>query len=667
MNSISLVSCKYLNMKKQKFNNKTPVSAHPEDQETYDILYSDPQNEEIHLTNKSQTQLTARMARWFYDHQYKQHIWSDGIYEILELNPQKTEANFYSFLEVIHPEDRHLKIQANEELKSTSKPIEISYRLLFNNGRIKWINEICNTNFDQSGQPLRSFGTIQDITKYKLTEEVFKQKEERINSLIEQFPLAVAICQNNKFKIINQAGKRIFRVTMLSHFIGKQLLDFVHPDSQSGFSKKLKSVNQGRQEPTFESILMRQDGESFDAEVTLIPTTFQGSATIQFVVNDITRQKETENSLHLSEEKFNYLSENLSAALWTIDLAGNITNTSPSMVNLLGYPSGEIVNMNISRFLTLESYAETFRRIVDRKTSIKDRGKPVRKKLILESITRNNTRKWLEIISYPVWDLNNNLSGFTGICRDVSERIKTENLLKANEARLNDLITTKDKFFSIIAHDLRIPFNGILGFLDLLDTRFEELDNSEKRTFIRLIAENAENTLTLLENLLEWSKSQTGKHSFQPVKQKLRPIIDAVVSNHTPALNLKNLALHVFVPDDLEIFADNRMLMTIFHNLISNAIKFSYSDGIIEIIAIPNNYEIEIIVSDIGIGMTKEISRTLFRIDDHFSTPGTLNEKGSGLGLILCKDFIEMHDGKIWVESQPDKGSRFIFTIPNRT
>lgn len=653
-------------MKKHKSNERIVSSDLQEDQGAYNSIYSDPHDEKTHLENSKQVHINAHMARWFYDHRYKQHIWSDGVYEILELNPQKTEADYYSFLEAIHPEDRHIRIRVNDELQETSKPIEITYRLLFKNERIKWINEICNTNFDQQGHPLRSFGTIQDITKYKLTEENFKRKEERINSLIEQFPLAVAICQNNKFTILNQSGKRIFRIDTHSDLIGKSIFDVVHPDSKSLFSEKLESVNQGLNESTFESRLIRQDGDSFDAEVTLIPTIFRGSATIQFIANDISRQKETENALRLTEEKFNYLSVNLSAVLWTIDLAGNITNISPAIVNLLGYQPSEVINLNISRFLTLESYAETFRRIVDRKAYFKDWGKPALNKQILESVTKNGSKKWIETISYPVLDLENNLTGFTGICRDISERMKTENLLKENEARLNDLIATKDKFFSIIAHDLRIPFNGILGFLDLLDNQYEEIEDSEKRKFIRLIAENAQNTLTLLENLLEWSKSQTGKHSFQPTNQKLKPIIDNVVGTLTPVLNLKNLALNSIVPDDLEIFADNRMLMTILHNLISNAIKYSYSEGTIEIIALPKNDEIEITVSDIGIGMSEEFSRTLFRIDEHFSTPGTSNEKGSGLGLILCKDFIEMHNGKIWVESKPEKGSRFIFTIPNR-
>lgn len=653
-------------MKKYISNNKIPRSDHQKDQETYDILYTDPHREEIHLTNKSREQITARMARWFYDYQNKQHIWSDGIYETLELDPQKNDADYYSFLEVIHPEDRHIKIQANDELKNTSKPIEISYRLLFSDGRIKWINEICNTNFDQHGHPLRSFGTIQDITKYKLTEEVFKRKEERINSLIGQFPLAVAICQDNKFTIINPSAKRTFRLVKPSNLIGKSILDVVHPVSQSLFSEKLESVIQGENVPTFECKLLRQDDESFDAEVTLIPTVFRGSTTIQFVANDISGQKETENSLRLSEEKFNFLSENLLAALWTIDLAGNITTVSPAITNLLGYQPGEIINFNISRFLTLESYAETFRRIVDRKTNFKGRRKPTLNKLILEAIAKNGSKKWIEVRSYPVWDLNNNLTGFTGICMDISERIKSENQLRKNEIRLNDLITTKDKFFSIIAHDLRIPFNGILGFLDLLENQYDEIDDSEKKQFIRLIDENARNTLTLLENLLEWSKSQTGKHSFQPVNQKLRPIIDTVVSTLSPTINLKNLILNVMVHDDLEIFADSRMLISIVQNLISNAIKYSYSEGVIDIAATSNNDEVEIMVSDIGVGMTKEFSRTLFKIEEHFSTPGTSNEKGSGLGLILCKDFIEMHNGKIWVESQPGKGSRFIFTLPNQ-
>jgi PAS domain S-box-containing protein len=352
--------------------------------------------------------------------------------------------------------------------------------------------------------------------------------------------------------------------------------------------------------------------------------------------------------------------------LWTIDLAGNVTSISPAIANLLGYKPEEVIGYNISRFLTLNSYASAFRMIVDRKVDIKDWGKPAVNKHVLESVTKNGSKKWIEIISYPVLDSNNNLTGFTGICRDVSERINTENLLREKENRLNDLINTKDKFFSIIAHDLRIPFNGILGFLDLLDNQFEEINDSEKRMFIKLIAENAQNTLALLENLLEWSKSQTGKHSFQPINQKLKPAIENVVNTLTPTLSLKKLAIGLNVADELEIYADSRMLTTIFHNLIGNAIKYSYEDGKIEIFASRKNSEIEMTISDGGIGMAKDVSRVLFKIDEHFSTPGTSNEKGSGLGLILCKDFIEMHNGKIWVESKPGRGSRFTFTIPDK-
>jgi PAS domain S-box-containing protein len=244
--------------------------------------------------------------------------------------------------------------------------------LSFSNGRIKWINEICNTNFDKDGKRLRSFGTLQDITKYKLDEENFKWKEERINSLIEQFPLPVAVCQNNKFKLINQAGKRVFRIETQSDLNGVSVFEVSHPDSKALFSEKLESVIKDKNELTFESKLIRLNGDSFDAEITLIPTTLQGSATIQLVVNDLTKLKNSENALRLSEENFNYLSVNLSAVLWTIDLAGNVTSISPAIANLLGYKPEEVIGYNISRFLTLNSYASAFRMIVDRKVDIKD-------------------------------------------------------------------------------------------------------------------------------------------------------------------------------------------------------------------------------------------------------------------------------------------------------
>lgn len=170
--------------------------------------------------------------------------------------------------------------------------------------------------------------------------------------------------------------------------------------------------------------------------------------------------------------------------------------------------------------------------------------------------------------------------------------------------------------------------------------------------------------MKLLENLLEWAKAQTGKISFQPIRQKLLPIVENVEKTLIPSLNLKSLRIIYSIPEHLEIFGDTNMLTTIFQNLMHNAIKYSYPDGVITIHAESKNNDIEIFVSDTGIGMSEEIKNKLFLIDEQASMAGTANEKGSGLGLILCKDFIERHKGLIWVESAQGKGCKFIFRIP---
>jgi len=513
----------------------------------YEIIYADPRDEEIHLNFLKRAQINAHMARWFLDHEYNQLLWSDGIFQTLEIDARKYGASFSNYLEVVHPEDRKIKIQAQEDLKINRKPLEINYRLLFNDGRIKWINEICSTDFDNEGNPIRSYGTIQDITKYKLAEENFKQKEGQFTRLIEDIPSLVAIIQNDRFELINHAGSLMLEETTQLQVKGMRIAKIIPLKSRKNFSKKMKSVKQGQFEMTFEEKMLRINGFEFDAEVKLIRTTHNGSPAIQMVVNDITSRKKAEDAQRTSEEKFKMLTVNLAE----------------------------------------------------------------------------------------------------------------------KENRLEELIETKNKFFSIIAHDLRSPFNSIIEFLEILLNQYEEFNDAERKNYLSLIEDDANRTLKLLDDLLEWSKVQTGAMPFQPQQQKLLPIIDYVSTNLDSVIYLKQLKLNYAIPDGFEIFADKKMLTTVFQNLISNAIKYSNPQGIITINAHFSNNQVEIIIADNGIGMSAETKNKLFRVNHQISAPGTANEKGSGLGLILCKDFIEKHNGKIWVESELGKGSSFIFTLPN--
>lgn len=234
----------------------------------------------------------------------------------------------------------------------------------------------------------------------------------------------------------------------------------------------------------------------------------------------------------------------------------------------------------------------------------------------------------------------------------------------STEEELRLLNATKDKFFSIIAHDLKNPFNSLLGFSDLLMNDFEQYDKEEIRRFIRIIHESSKHGFTLLENLLQWSRAQSGRIAFIPEKINLRDIIKGCVDLLQIPADKKEISIYQDIPNDIEIIGDLEMLSTVFRNLLSNAIKFTPERGRIKIRARNLPQRVEISIIDTGIGIPEEKIPDLFRIDKQVSTLGTNNEKGTGLGLILCKEFVDKHKGLIKVTSERKNGSEFKVILP---
>ncbi|MBA4408585.1 MAG: two-component regulator propeller domain-containing protein [Bacteroidota bacterium] len=253
---------------------------------------------------------------------------------------------------------------------------------------------------------------------------------------------------------------------------------------------------------------------------------------------------------------------------------------------------------------------------------------------------------------------------FSRVQRLKNQKILLEKSVALKTAKLYELNASKDKFFSIIAHDLKNPFNTIIGFSEMLKEDIRTIDLETIEEFAGMINTSAVQTLSLLENLLEWANSQTGKILFKPIPINLSGLLNEEFGILNDMAKGKNIELKNSITEDLTILADKNMLKTILRNLTSNAIKFTYKNGKVEVKAFIDNNHVEISVSDSGIGMTKETMAKLFRIDANLSTSGTENEKGTGLGLILCKEFVEKHQGKIWVETEVGKGSQFKFTLP---
>jgi PAS domain S-box-containing protein len=282
------------------------------------------------------------------------------------------------------------------------------------------------------------------------------------------------------------------------------------------------------------------------------------------------------------------------------------------------------------------------------------------------------------VTTTPVYNRAGAVMGSVHIARDITIRKQAEDKLQEYNQELEELNASKDKFFSVIAHDLKSPFQGLLGFTDLLLDDFDILEKEEIKKYLINVRNASYNTYSLLENLLEWSRMQSGRMQFNPVKFNLSDEIGNVLEILMSNAVRKGILLENKVESGIEVEADQYMIRSVIHNLVTNAIKFSNPRGVVvldaEVKPLCDPHKgghcscdkrcIMIHVHDQGIGIHSDGLKRIFSLNDHYSIPGTANEPGTGLGLILSKEMVERHGGKMTVESSPGVGSVFSFTLP---
>lgn len=252
------------------------------------------------------------------------------------------------------------------------------------------------------------------------------------------------------------------------------------------------------------------------------------------------------------------------------------------------------------------------------------------------------------------------------VIRDISERKFAEEIIKIKNSELEKLNAAKDKFFSIIAHDLKAPFNSILGFSELLSENIKKRDSQNIIRYADVINQSSRKAVSLLLNLMEWTRSQTGKLDYNPEKIKVHELLSEIMQLFLEMSAEKKITIESEIPENIQIYADKDMISTVIRNLISNAFKFTNPGGNINIIAKEDEENIVFSVIDNGVGISENILPDIFKVEHSYSTKGTMNEQGTGLGLILCKEFVEKHGGKISVTSKVNQGSNFCFTVPKK-
>jgi len=276
----------------------------------------------------------------------------------------------------------------------------------------------------------------------------------------------------------------------------------------------------------------------------------------------------------------------------------------------------------------------------------------------------NGEFQWMLINGSPRVSDQGIFTGYIGSCININEQIKNEEKIKEINTELTESNRTKDKFFSIISHDLRGPLSGLMQLLEILADEYHSLEQPEKIKLITEAATSAKRTYDLMENLLEWARLQSGKIDYQPERINLISLINNVSSLYGQNLKNKKISLELDVQKNISVFTDKKIIEAVLRNLISNAIKFTSASGSIFISSERKDDDLIVKIRDTGVGISAEDLLNLFRLDVSHSTKGTENESGTGLGLILCKELVERQGGKIWVESNIKEGSTFYFTIP---
>ena len=390
------------------------------------------------------------------------------------------------------------------------------------------------------------------------------------------------------------------------------------------------------------------------------------------VIKDLTKNLIFEKSLKEVEDKYRTLFAELKDAVYESTPDGKLIDINPSGVELFGFDSKEeLLSVDIPKDLYLNpDDRNRFKKKLEKDGYVKNYEIKIRNK-------RGEERIVLETAA-GVKDTNGQIKSYRGILRDITESKKSEEKLKKylaniadtnrqlheSELKLKELNKSKDKFFSIIAHDLRSPFSSLIGLSEILLEDAEELSKKDITFYASEINTASKNVLKLLENLLQWARIQTGRMEFEPTDINLFNLVSASVSLLARNAAKKGIELINSVSDMLTVYADHNMLQSIIQNLISNAIKFTSKDGKIEIGAMLSGDNVEIFVKDDGVGISKQDLKKIFKIDQHITSKGTANEKGSGLGLILCKELAEKNNGDIRVSSEINKGSTFTLTLP---
>ena len=412
-----------------------------------------------------------------------------------------------------------------------------------------------------------------------------------------------------------------------------------------------------------ESKFRRKDGSLLTAVISANIIILNNEPHILAIGHDISERKQMEELILKSKQQYDDLVSNIAVGVYVL-------HTKPENTFALDYVSPRMAEMlDLSVESLIASGDAIFKAIhpddLDGFIKLNQEGIHLKRpfdwqgRAVIKGVVR-----WLHITSKPQEQASGDIL-WNGLIVDITEQMLAQAEIEFQNKELQRINAEKDKFFSIIAHDLRNPFNGFLGLTQVMAEELPSLTMKEVQKIAVMMRESATNLYNLLTNLLDWSRIQRGAIFFKPEVIQLSKVVRGSIELIHELAKSKKIEIITDIPDGLVVFADKNMLQTILRNLISNALKFTPKGGKINVSAkTSNNKSVEISIQDTGIGMNNFLVTNLFRLDVQTTREGTDGEPSTGLGMLLCKEFVEKHGGKLWVESKEGNGSTFYFTLP---
>ncbi len=440
-------------------------------------------------------------------------------------------------------------------------------------------------------------------------------------------------------------------------------IEAVHPDDRALVAQSVNAALHENKPYNIEHRIALPDGSERIVHEQAKVTFDESGAPVKMMgtVHDITERKEADRLLLFSEEQNRLLLASVGDGIFGLDPDGYTTFINPAACEMLGYSEGELIGQLTHAFIhhshsdgTPYSYEEC-----QLCAAFRD-GK-------MHHITdevmwrKDGSHFPVECASTPIFK-DEEIIGAVVTFKDITKRKKAEDELKISREQLKHEIRTKDRFFSIIAHDLRSPFNALLGMTDMMANMSDSFSREDLTEYAMHTNQAGNRVFELLQNLLDWSLLQMEGTTLEQKMVPLRGIAHKSIEVLKPVAQQKEIEL-INEIQETTVFSDPNMVDTVIRNLVANALKFTPSGGSVTVSSLQDGDMAQVMVSDTGVGMSEEQAKTIFSLDQRTSTTGTAGEEGTGLGLPLCREMVEKNGGRIWAESDPGEGSAFFFTM----